>query len=107
MDFKNLNRVYPKEEFPLPDLDLLIDSTVGNAMFFFMDEFSGYNQIRMAPKNVEKTAFRTSISKFYYTVMPFGLKNAGAIYQLLMPTLATRPNNRKKLNNIGGKELVN
>ena len=50
-------------------------------MFSFMDGFSGYNQIRMAPKDVEKTAFRTPMSNFYYTIMPFGLKNVGATYQ--------------------------
>ena len=50
-------------------------------MFSFMDGFNGYNQIRTAPKNAEKTAFRTPIGNFYYTVMPFGLKNAGATYQ--------------------------
>ena len=61
-------------------MDLLIDSTAGNAMFSFIDNFSGYNQIKMAPKDVEKTAFRTPMGNFYSTVMPFGLKNAGATY---------------------------
>ena len=62
-------------------MDLLIDSTAGSAMFSFMDGFSGYNQIRMAPKDVEKTTFITPMGNFYYTVMPFGLKNTGATYQ--------------------------
>ena len=61
-------------------MDLLIDSAAGNAMFSFMDGFSGYNQIKMAPKVAEKIAFRTPMGNFYYTVMPFGLKNAGATY---------------------------
>jgi len=43
VDFKNLNRACPKDEFPLPNMDLLIDSATGSAMFSFMDEFSGYN----------------------------------------------------------------
>ena len=64
----------------MPNMDQLIDSTAGNAMFFFMDRFSGYNQIRMAQRNVEKTAFRTPIGTFYYTVMPFWLKNVGVTY---------------------------
>uniref|UniRef100_A0A2N9FCN2 Uncharacterized protein n=1 Tax=Fagus sylvatica TaxID=28930 RepID=A0A2N9FCN2_FAGSY len=64
------------DEFPLPNMDLLIDSAAGHAMFSFMDGFSGYNQIRMSTKDAEKTAFRTPIGNFYYTVMPFGLKNA-------------------------------
>ena len=54
-------------------MDLLIDSTTGSTMFSFMDGFSGYNQIRMAPKDAEKIAFRTTMGNFYYTVMPFGL----------------------------------
>ena len=56
-------------------------------MFSFMDGFSGYNQIKMAPKDVEKTAFRTLMGNFYYTVMPFGLKNAGATYQRVMTAI--------------------
>ena len=80
VDFHNLNKACPKDEFPLPNIDLLIDSAAGSSMFSFMDGYSGYNQIRMAAKNAEKTAFRTPIENFYYTVMPFGLKNARATY---------------------------
>uniref|UniRef100_A0A2N9FW67 Integrase catalytic domain-containing protein n=1 Tax=Fagus sylvatica TaxID=28930 RepID=A0A2N9FW67_FAGSY len=58
-----------------------------SAMFSFMDGFSGYNQIRMSPRDAEKTAFRTPIGNFYYTVMPFGLKNAGATYQRTMTAM--------------------
>ena len=68
-------------------MDLLIDSAAGNAMFSFMDGFSGYNQIKMAPKDAEKSAFRTPMGNFYYTVMPFGLKNAGATYQRAMTAI--------------------
>uniref|UniRef100_A0A2N9G8A8 RNase H type-1 domain-containing protein n=1 Tax=Fagus sylvatica TaxID=28930 RepID=A0A2N9G8A8_FAGSY len=57
------------------------------AMFSFMDGFSGYNQIRMSTRDAEKTAFCTPISNFYYTVMPFGLKNAGATYQRTMTAM--------------------
>ena len=74
VDFRNLNRAYPKDEFPLPNMDLLIDFMVGNAMFSFMDGFSGYNQIRMALRDAEKTTFRTPMGNFYYTIMPSGLK---------------------------------
>ena len=56
-------------------------------MFSFMDGFSGYNQIRMAPKDAEKTAFRTPVGNFYYIVMPFELKNAGATYQRAMTAI--------------------
>uniref|UniRef100_A0A2N9ER07 RNA-directed DNA polymerase n=1 Tax=Fagus sylvatica TaxID=28930 RepID=A0A2N9ER07_FAGSY len=81
------NKACPKDEFPLPNMDLLIDSAAGHAMFSFMDGFSGYNQILMSPKDAEKTAFRTPIGNFYYTVMPFGLKNAGATYQRTMTAM--------------------
>uniref|UniRef100_A0A2N9IB95 RNA-directed DNA polymerase n=1 Tax=Fagus sylvatica TaxID=28930 RepID=A0A2N9IB95_FAGSY len=87
VDFRNLNKACPKDEFPLPNMDLLIDSAAGHAMFSFMDGFSGYNQIFMSPKDAEKTAFRTPIGNFYYTVMPFGLKNAGATYQRTMTAM--------------------
>ena len=56
-------------------------------MFSFMDGFSGYNQIRISPKDTMKTAFQTPIGNFYYTVMPFGLKNAGATYQRAMTAI--------------------
>ena len=52
-----------------------------------MDGYSGYNQIRMAARDVEKTAFKIPIRNFYYTVMPFGLKNARATYQRTMTTI--------------------
>ena len=81
VDFRNLNRVCLKDKFQQPNMNLIIDSVAGSAMFSFMDGFSGYNQIKMVPKDAEKTAFRTPIGNFYYTVMPFGLKNAGATYQ--------------------------
>ena len=68
-------------------MDLLTDSVSGNTMFSFMDEFSGYNQIRMVPRDVEKTTFRTPIGNFYYTVMPLGLKNIGATYQRTMTAI--------------------
>ena len=86
VDFRNLNRVCPEDEFPLPNMDLL-DSAIGNAMFSFMDGFSGYNQIRMTPRDAEKIAFRTPIGNFYYTVMPFRLKNAGTTYQRTMTAI--------------------
>ena len=76
-----MNKACLKDEFPLPNIDLLVDSTMGNSMFSFMDGYSGYNQIRMAVRDVKKTAFKTSFRNFYYIVMPFGLKNAEATYQ--------------------------
>ena len=87
VNFRNINKACLKDEFPLPNMDMLIDSTAEHAIFSFMDGFSGYNQIRMSPKDVAKTAFRTSIGNFYYIVMPFGLKNACATYQKAMTAI--------------------
>ena len=87
VDSCNLNKAFPKDEFLLPNIDLLVDSAARSSMFSFMDGYSGYNQIRMATKDVEKTAFRTPIGNFYYIVMPFGLKNVGAIYQRTMTAI--------------------
>ncbi|XP_075645316.1 uncharacterized protein LOC142616303 [Castanea sativa] len=84
VDFRNLNKACPKDEFPLPNVDLCVDSGVGNSMFSFMDGYNGYSQICMAAKDAKKTAFRTPIENFHYIMMPFGLKNAGATYQQTM-----------------------
>ena len=81
VDFRNLNKACPKDEFPLPNMDLLIDSAAESVMFSFMDGFNRYNQIRMAPNDAKKIAFRITMGNFYYTVMPFRLKNAGVTYQ--------------------------
>ncbi|RVW33556.1 Transposon Ty3-I Gag-Pol polyprotein [Vitis vinifera] len=81
VDFKDLNKANPKDDFPLPHIDLLVDSTAGHSMLSFMDGFLGYNQILMAPEDMEKTTFITEWGTYCYKVMPFGLKNAGATYQ--------------------------
>ena len=87
VDFRDLNKASPKDDFPLPHIDMLVDSTAGHPMLSFMDGFSGYNQILMAPEDVEKTSFITEWGTYCYRVMPFGLKNAGATYQRAATTL--------------------
>ena len=87
VDYQNLNKACPKDEFPLPNMDMLIDLVAEHAIFSFMDGFSSYNQIRMSPKDAAKTAFWTPIGNFYYTVMTFGLKNASATYQRAMTAI--------------------
>ncbi|XP_050290234.1 uncharacterized protein LOC126728462 [Quercus robur] len=84
VDFTDLNKACPKDSFPLPRIDQLVDSTAGHKLLTFMDAFSGYNQIKMAEEDQEKTAFITSQGLYCYKVMPFGLKNAGATYQRLV-----------------------
>jgi hypothetical protein len=87
VDYRDLNRASPKDNFPLPHIDTLVDNTATNAVFSFMDGFSGYNQIKMAEEDKSKTAFVTHWGTFVYDVMPFDLKNAGATYQRAMVTL--------------------
>ena len=84
MDFTDLNKACPKDSYPLPRIDQLVDSTAGHRLLSFMDAFSGYNQIRMDEADQEKTSFVTSQGLFCYKVIPFGLKNAGATYQRLV-----------------------
>ena len=84
VDFTDLNKACPKDSYPLPRVDILVDSTARHQLLSFMDAFSGYNQIRMHEVDQEKTSFVTSQGLFCYKVMPFGLKNAGATYQRLM-----------------------
>ena len=80
VDFTDLNKACPKDSFPLPRIDQLVDSIASHKLLIFMDAFSRYNQIKMAKEDKEKTAFITSQGLYCYKVIPFGLKNAGATY---------------------------
>ena len=80
VDYRDLNRTSPKDNFPLPHIDTLVDNTAKYSLFSFIDGFSDYNQIRMASEDMEKTIFLTMWGTFCYKVMPFGLKNAGETY---------------------------
>ena len=84
VDFQDLNKACPKDEFPLPNVDILVDVVAGHKSFSFMDSYSGYNQILMDLVDALKTTFRTSFGNYFYRVMPFGLKNVGATYQRTM-----------------------
>ena len=80
VDFTDLNRTCPKDSYPLPRIDTLVDSTAIHELLSFIDAFSSYNQIKMNEKDQERTSFITNQGFFCYKVMPFGLKNAGATY---------------------------
>ena len=84
VDFMDLNKICPKDSFPLPRINQLVDSTAGHKLLMFMDAFSGYNQIKMAKEDQEKIAFITSQRLYCFKVMPFKLKNAEATYQRLV-----------------------
>jgi len=87
VDYRDLNRASPKDNFPLPHIDTLVDNTARFSLFSFMDGFSGYNQIKMAAEDMETTTFITLWGTFCYKVMSFDLKNARATYQRAMVAL--------------------
>ena len=87
VDFRDLNKASPKDDFPFPHIDMLVDRTAGHSMLSFMDGFSEYNQILMALEDMEKTSFIIEWGTYCYRVMPFGLKNVGATYQRAAITL--------------------
>ena len=84
VDFTDLNGACPKNPFPMPKIDQLVDVTYGHLRMNFLDVFQGYHQIALAAKDQEKTAFISPDTNYHYTVMPFGLKNTGATYQRMM-----------------------
>ena len=84
INFTGVNRACPKDSFPLPRIDLIVDATADHELLSFMDAFFGYNQISVDPDNQEKTSFVTGQGTYCYRVMPFGLKNVGATYQRLV-----------------------
>jgi len=84
IDFTDLNKACPKDSFPLPHIDRMVEATTGNELLSFMDAFSGYNQIPMHKDDQEKTSFIIDRGTYCYKVMPFGLKNVGARYQRLV-----------------------
>ena len=81
IDYTSLNKACPKDPFPLPRIDQVIDSTAGCELLCFLDAYSGYHQIKMKESDEIKTSFITPFGAYCYVSMPFGLKNAGATYQ--------------------------
>ena len=84
MDFTDLNKACPKDPFPMPKIDQLVDATVGHPRMSFLDALQGYHQIPLALDDQEKTTFVTLIGNYHYKVMPFGLENARSTYQRMM-----------------------
>jgi hypothetical protein len=86
IDFRNLNKATPKDEYPMPIADMLINNASGHRVIIFLDGSADYNQIFMAEEDMSKMTFRCPgfISLFEWVVMTFGLKNAGATYQRAM-----------------------
>jgi hypothetical protein len=81
IDYTDLNKHYPKDPFPLPHIDQVMDSTVGSVLLCFLDCYSRYHYIALNPDDEDKTVFITPHDIYCYKVMTFSLKNVGATYQ--------------------------
>ena len=84
MDYTDLNDACPKDSFPLPHIDQIVDASARHGTLYFLNAFSGYHLIPMHPPDAEKTYFITPHGLYCYNVMPIGLKNAGATYHRLV-----------------------
>ena len=80
IDFMTLNKFCPKDEYPLPRIDTLVDATTDSEMLSMLDCFSGYHQIFMKKSDKEKTSFTTPFGTYCYIRIPEGLRNAGCTF---------------------------
>ena len=84
IDYQKLNTSTRKDHFPLPFLDQMLDRLVGHEYYYFLDKYSGYNQITISPEDQEKTTFTCPYGTFAFRRMPFGLCNALGTFQRCM-----------------------
>jgi len=80
VDYTNLDKACPKDSYPLPNIDRLVDGAACHNILSFLDAYSGYSQISMYLRDKEKITFMTDKTNYYYEVMSFGLKNVGTTY---------------------------
>ena len=91
VNYMGLNKACPKDPFPVPCIDQVVDSTSGCETLCFLDAYSGYHQIVMKKSDQLVTSFITPFESFCYIIMPFGLKNVGATYQHLYTQVLREP----------------
>jgi hypothetical protein len=84
VDYRDINKACPKDNFPTPFVDQIVDNCAGSKIFSLMDGFFEYNQINIVPADQHKTSFICPWGTFAYRKLPFGLKNVGATFQCVM-----------------------
>lgn len=84
MDFTDLNKAYPKDYYPLPYIDKLVDAIAGYEMLSFIDAYSGYHQVKLAEQDKPLTTIRAACGFYSYKMMHFGFKNTGVNYQRMI-----------------------
>lgn len=94
MYFNNLNRACPKDPFPVPKINQLVNATCGYPRMSFLDAFQGYHHIALAIEDEEKMSLISLEANYHCIVMPFSQKNARVTYQRMMTQMF-----RKKIRN--------
>ncbi|RDY00100.1 Retrovirus-related Pol polyprotein from transposon 17.6, partial [Mucuna pruriens] len=87
IDYRRLNQATRKDHFPLPFIDQILEKLSGKSRYCFLDGFSGYMQIHIAPEDQQKTTFTCPFGTFAYTFIPFGLCNAPSTFQHCMTSI--------------------
>jgi hypothetical protein len=87
IDFTNLNKACPKDNFPLSRIDKIIDSATGCEVMSLLDCFLGYHQIYMKEEDKVKTSFITPFNTYYFMRMPEGLKSVGSTFSRLTKSI--------------------